>query len=335
MKILCILKYKCYGNSYEKHLENQSDADVKTYYIFSNRPESPFLSKKELIRDEIVSFGKLLYNIRLIYNARVYTQTSQFALMLIYKLFGWVLGKDCHLILHNFYIHGLGTNKLVKKILSFLLDSNKITLIVMTPNELNYYRCLSKKINLHFIPYCSDVLLDSMNNDEYSSEYDVFTGGYSNRDYELMKELAYKLPKQRFCFVVSCLNKLPIFPHNVKVFQDIPSGDFQNLLLKSRIIVIPLKEDVGSSGQMLCIQAMRGGKAIIYADVSSIQYYFDNNCGIPYKIRDIDSLYGAVTELMNNQERITELGINAKIKSLNYTLQNCTNEVDKIVLGRV
>ena len=106
-----------------------------------------------------------------------------------------------------------------------------------------------------------------------------------------MLQLAKTNAKRRFLFVASKLNKgLNSLPSNVELKRDVSPQEFGKLMEGASIVVVPLKEDVGSSGQMLCIQSMRYHKPIVYTDVSSINYYFTETSGIPYEIGSLDSL---------------------------------------------
>jgi hypothetical protein len=67
------------------------------------------------------------------------------------------------------------------------------------------------------------------------------------------------------------LNKIPVdVPPNVTLKKDIDKKSFFSLLSRSRMVVIPLLENVGSSGQMVCLAAMQYGKAIVYTDFDVI-----------------------------------------------------------------
>lgn len=132
-----------------------------------------------------------------------------------------------------------------------------------------------------------------------------------------MADLAKQFPTERFVFVMSKLNKSIAFPDNVSVYNDISSDKFQELLSKAKIVVIPLKEDVGSSGQMLCIQAMRNAKPIVYCNVSSISYYFTPQSGYPYELGNIDSLRSSVKDAIAGN--ISQAGQNAFNESLQFT----------------
>lgn len=326
MKLVYVFYY-IGGGKIIKHFESKG-LDVRSIRLPTVNRKYRFATKKEVVIKEAKALIKLLLSLPTLRNAKVYCVSGQYACMLIFKLLGPLMGKEARLYLHNFYLHGLSKNNTVRKVLRFLMSSKRITLIAQTPNEESFFRGLSTKIGIRFVPYCGDMLLEYTERNIIDEGY-IFTGGYTNRDYQIMSRLAYMMPNQRFVFVCSKLNEDFIVPSNVKVYKDIPTDQFQNLLMKSAIVVIPLKEDVGSSGQMLCLQAMRCAKPIVYCNVSAISYYFKNGCGYPYKIGDIESLSSAVNDALSN--KIENIGKNARQESMNYTKDKELKMVDEVI----
>lgn len=218
-------------------------------------------------------------------------------------------------------------------VLRFLMNNDRLTLIAQTPGEIDFYRRLSHKINLIFVPYCSDV--EERHTEVKLDEGYVFTGGYTNRDYPLMLQLAERMPERRFLFVASKLNKgLDKLPSNVELKRDVAPQEFGKLMEGASIVVVPLKEDVGSSGQMLCLQAMRYHKSIVYTDVSSISYYFTADSGVPYEMGNLDSLHAALSALYAGEEKAYRMGDNAYHESMKYTSARGLEMIDKIVLEK-
>lgn len=327
-KILYIGYYEAYGSPFADYLEKKN-IKVKRFFI-KKRPQKKFLSKKQIISNNIYALFKIILNIRLLLNAKVYCTGASFAILLIYRLFHIFLGKSSHLYIDNFYIHSLGNNKYIKRILCFLLHNKSLTLIVQTPNELTYYKKLSSKVHLKFIPYCSDID-DEYNAKERDDGY-IFTGGYTNRDYQLIIKLAKEMPQNKFVIIASKLNKdLNIVPNNILVKRDIDEDTFSQYLASASVVIIPLKEDVGSSGQMLCIQSMRYHKPIVYTNISSISYYFTKTSGIPYRMGDLSSLKNGVEKILSNKINAKNIGEEAYRNSLNFTNISRMKILNKII----
>lgn len=155
MRFVNLSSFECWGTAYADHLEKEGYA-VKRFFL-GKRPKVKFPSKKDIVKGEIMGVFKMLSHPSLFRNAKIYCTGGQFAAMLVSRLFGRSMGKEHHLYLHNFYLHSLGNNKWVRRVLRFLMDSRKLTLIAQTPGELAFYRKLSDKMELKFAPYCSDV----------------------------------------------------------------------------------------------------------------------------------------------------------------------------------
>jgi glycosyltransferase involved in cell wall biosynthesis len=62
-------------------------------------------------------------------------------------------------------------------------------------------------------------------------------------------------------------------------------------MAESYLVVLPLKEDVGSSGQMVALAAMQLGKAVIAPDIGAINDYIANGItGSFYRLGDDEGL---------------------------------------------
>lgn len=149
-----------------------------------------------------------------------------------------------------------------------------------------------------------------------------------------MTRLAKLRQQLDFMFVASNLNNdLNDLPKNVTLKRNVSAEEFASLMERAAVVVVPLKEDVGSSGQMLCLQAMRYHKPIIYADVSSINYYFTKDSGIPYRVGDLHSLTNALNTLYADESKAKAMGNQAFKQSEKYTTANCMRMLDRIILN--
>lgn len=328
MKFIFLKSYRTYGAPYADYLEKKG-IDVIRFSI-KDKPKNKFLSKKQVILFNLYAFIRILINLHLFRNVKTYCAGASLSMMLIYKLFGNILGRDAHLYIDNFYIHGLSENKCVKIILKFLLSNKKLTLIVQSPYEVEYYKSISNCYDICFLPYCSDIGIESRT-DSLGKKY-VFTGGYTNRDYPLMIKLAESMPEFEFVFVLSKFNNsFNKLPGNVTIKTDVDFNTFSKLLASAFLVVVPLEKNVGSSGQMLCLQSMRYSKPIVYTDISSINYYFTEDSGLPYNIGDLLSLKSAVEKVLFDEELARRLGKNAYENSLNYTIKSRLKMLDNLI----
>ncbi len=304
------------NNSFLRYLIKKGHKVNK--FSFFKTEKKQFLSKKKYAFREGLCFIQLLFNVLLLRNKKVYCIGGFYAVLLIAKLFNLLLGPSFHLYIYNFYLHEIGERKLIKVILRFLLNNKYCTLIVQSPGEISYYQKLTSN-QVFFVPYCADIHFSSTDK-EINSPYNeyIFTGGYTNRDYGLALACAKEMKDIKFVFVVSSLNKditKKSCPPNITLYEDVPNELFELLLSRSSAVLVPLKNDVGSSGQMLCISAMQNKKAIIYCDLSVVRYYFDANSGIPYERGNLNSLCKCVAYAMSDAHLRQQLGEHA---FLNY-----------------
>ncbi len=295
----------------------------------------PFMNKIQLVKREISSLFRLLFHINILINTKTLCLGGHYSTLLISRLFSVFLGRKHCVYLYNFYIHSIGEKKVIRKILHFLLNNKKIVLIVQSPSEVDFYKSLTA-VKIHFVPYCADIRHTQIHPPAlFPDKPYIFTGGYTNRDYHSVIQCAMSLPEHLFVIVASSLNKEIKYnniPQNIIIFKDIPNAQFEYLLAKANIVIVPLLYDVGASGQMLSIGAMKNKKPIVYCNVSSINYYFESNSGIPYEIGDEESMMNAISLLLNNQSLCTQIGNNSYMKFLNsFTIEIRDNLLYEII----
>lgn len=287
----------------------------------------------------LATFFRWIPRIGQLKNRTIFATAAHLPLLAIAKLFGWAMG-DYHIYIDNFYIHSLGQNNLVRCLLAWLIANPRVTIFTYSEKEVEYFHNLSPRPGVEFIPFCSD--FTPITNDLPAGvalpEKYIFTGGYSNRDYDLIFRLAERFPEQSFVVVASSLNKLierPKIPSNILLLTDLPTSQFESLLAASSVVIIPLRQDVGASGQMLAISALRNAKPTIYTDLSVISYFFtadyrkhtsadganneDTSCGLPYRLGNLDSLSNQLAVLLKNPALLMRLTENTRFASAEFT----------------
>jgi glycosyltransferase involved in cell wall biosynthesis len=90
----------------------------------------------------------------------------------------------------------------------------------------------------------------------------IFTGGYTNRDYENFFAAVETLP-YRVIAVASARNRLGTVPSNVELRLDIPWGEFEELLAGAHVVVLPLLPTGEVSGGSTLIRGMRYGAPLV------------------------------------------------------------------------
>lgn len=235
------------------------------------------------------------------------TDSAHYPCLLLARLLS-ALGIRKQVYLLNFYIHGLGSRAGVRRVLGWLIGRN-ISILVQSPSERGYFRALAPHADIRYFPYCRPPIRAVDTGEIRTGDY-VFSGGYTNRDYDTLIAAARDLPDVPFVIVSSRLNRLRGgLPPNVRHLLDIDLRSFQNLLAGSRLVVIPLKENVGASGQMVALAGMQFSKAVVYPDFDTVsQYFVDGISGVQYRAGEADFLRDVIRGLFDDLDRIGRIG---------------------------
>jgi glycosyltransferase involved in cell wall biosynthesis len=143
----------------------------------------------------------------------------------------------------------------------------------------------------------------------------VFAGGYTNRDYDLYVSAAELLPRIPFVLACATANRLRVaLPPNLRIISDSSSTDFHRILGAARLVVLPLKKDLGSSGQMVAVAAMQLAKCVIYTDIPVVgQYFSDGQTGIACPIGDLDRLVALIARWYPDEAGAERVGRAARV----------------------
>ena len=213
------------------------------------------------------------------------------------------------IVLIRFFIHAFGEKGIIKRILRYILNNKKLIINVQSRQEEVYYGALTRSAKLQFFPYCQDEVRFSDNFGKGKAY--VFAGGYTNRDYGSLLKAAENI-QYDFIIICSRLNQITKnLSKNVTVLQDVPKEEFNGYLKNAKIVVIPLKEETGASGQMVALSAMSLKRPVIYSDVSSIALYFTNGkTGIAYETGNKKDLERKIAMLLNDADKTRKIAEN-------------------------
>lgn len=300
---------------------------LSEFLVYLNRFDSISYTVKNLdVRIEKIIYGKIVIILQLIRNCFKLLKSPSYyryknilldglliciPFMLLLKIFPQLKPKEKIIMIH-FYLHDLSRNYLIRKILVFLFNEQKVYLNIQSKHEFLWYKQLLPKVNVLYFPYCQNSVVvqpDYKNRGEY-----IFSGGYSNRDYETLLEVAKEIECD---FIIACSKKNGIDKRenleNVKCCYDIGINDFNKLMANSLFVVLPLKNDVGSSGQMVALAAMSLGKVVIYSKLGCINDYFEDGYdSISYAVGDSCDLKNKIHDLLANKEKQVRLGAKAR-----------------------
>ena len=187
--------------------------------------------------------------------------------------------KCNQLLWFNFFIHSDKAFRIFRIVLNLLKIKNE-RLVLNSEYEIPMY---TKKLGipprkLTYIPLgdWSEVdLYDEAYNPDIDEAY-YFAGGYTNRDYTGVISAFSQLP-YKIVIVGSYLNKelndRDDLPSNIIIKKDIPKEEFESLLGKSKVCILPLKDDTGASGHMVLLGYMRNKKGIIASNMAAMREY--------------------------------------------------------------
>jgi glycosyltransferase involved in cell wall biosynthesis len=248
------------------------------------------VSKKGLVADEA------RYLLRLGINRQLYQEQwifvcygGHYATLLFARLLRAVGGIRRPVFLLNFYLHELGQNRWIQVILRVLLTED-VRVVAQAAADVDYFRPFLPVENVLYLPYCQG----SLELGSYAGTHSdfVFAGGWTNRDYDALFRCAARLPQVEFVVVASAQSAITEpQPANVTLLCDLEPREFHRLMAESYFVVLPLKADVGSSGQMVAVAAMQLGKAVIAPDIGAINDYIANGItGALYQLGNDEGL---------------------------------------------
>jgi glycosyltransferase involved in cell wall biosynthesis len=347
MNILVVIPYEGYFSNFSSHLagclnggEDVQGATATTFmppYYSCYSKTMKLLNKRQLIMVMFFDFFYFAYHF-VIRRRQKYdvillaSHVIAIPFLFLVRIFPFVHARK-NVIVMSFFLHGLGGKKFVQKVLRFLLGNRKVILIVQSDYEAEYYSQLMGKDRVVRFPFCQHEI--SISEEFGKGEAYIFAGGYTNRDYECLFEAARKVDCN-FVVICSRLNQIEIGqkPGNVRILRDASPSEFRGYLKNSKMVIIPLKEKTGSSGQMVALAAMLFKKAVIYTNIDSVsQYFADGVSGIPYEINNAEDLADKIRYLLTESQLRDELGANAyKTYCEKYHISNYCKFLGELVL---
>jgi glycosyltransferase involved in cell wall biosynthesis len=280
----------------------------------TQQPKVMFATRRALVADEVANLIRFLVSPRL-YRGRwvIVAATGHYSSLALARV-RRLMRRETRVVLYNFYLHGLGKRRLVQWALHALLGPH-VRVICQTADEVRYFQRIRRDAILDHVPYCQGPLMprDWIGEGDY-----IFAGGYTNRDYELLLRCAACLPEEQFVVACSTLNKLaePV-PANVRIVREEGWESFHRSLGHSKIVVVPLREPVGASGQMVTLAAMESGKPTVVPHIGGLdQYIVHGETGLMYRLGDERSLLEVLTSCVADPEVLKGLGRAARARFL-------------------
>jgi glycosyltransferase involved in cell wall biosynthesis len=121
----------------------------------------------------------------------------------------------------------------------------------------------------------------------------IFTGGYSNRDYETFFAAVSALD-DNVVAVASVLNDLGDTPPNVDLRLDIPWDEFEQLISGCALLVLPLREGGEACGQNVLFRGIRHDRPVVATSHDSLIDYLGDDYPGFVPARDPEALRAAI-----------------------------------------
>lgn len=101
----------------------------------------------------------------------------------------------------------------------------------------------------------------------------VFSGGFSNRDYDLLLEATRDWHTPVVIVAAGANQIAPAGNAHTTIFRDLPEDKFEALLAKCRVVAMPLKSQGEACGQSVLLRVLRNGKPLIATRHEAIESY--------------------------------------------------------------
>jgi glycosyltransferase involved in cell wall biosynthesis len=278
--------------------------------VFKGKYFRPFF---ELLTSLYLAFSFPKYrNYDLVFSV---ARQSHLSYLLVFRLLR-IVGIRRNLYLYGFYVQSWASRRLARRFIHWAFVDNVATM-AQSQNEMKFFRDLGVTADIRYAPYARPAI-DYINKSAVRLGDYVFAGGHSNRDYDTVLKCAEQLPDIRFMIV--CAKKTKIrrsHPPNVNVVRDMEWNAFHEALAGSRIVLVPLLNDVGASGQSVALAAMQFEKLTVYSDVDSVRQYFTNCAGgVAYPCGDSGFLAKVIREHYHDTQSLIERGRMARAEYL-------------------
>ena len=178
------------------------------------------------------------------------------------------------------------------------------------------------KHKFYFTPFCIDTDFWSRTEKPTDNNKIIFVGNDGRRDYELVVQIAEKLPQYEFTFITSNINENQIRSKNVKLLkghwnkQILSDEEMRKIYSKSSLSIIPIHNSYQPSGQSVALQSMSIGIPVMITDTDGFwdKDKFSNNDNILFVEKNILSIWiKSINKIMNDiqlQNDISSEGLN-------------------------
>lgn len=165
----------------------------------------------------------------------------------------------------------------------------------------------------------------------YINQGDYYlAAGRSNRDYKYLCDEFKNIINEK-AIILCDKYKIENKPINVEFKESIYGNAYKEYLAACKAVIIPLKKEGISAGQLAILQAMMFGKPVIVTETeTTLEYVIDGYNAILIKNKEGD--IPRAIRMLNNQDYYSQMSINARATfENNFTGKKLAFEIGNIV----
>lgn len=221
-----------------------------------------------------------------------------------------------------------------KKIVSKALNSEYVDkAVVYTKAEIDHYVSIFGVRKDLFAPLPLGIQSRKVSGDpkeELPSEF-LLAVGRSNRDYAFLFHAVKDLPYS-VVLLTDMLEGDPEIPENVIWKNNIHGDEYLRILNKCRAVLIPLKDETISSGQLVMLQSMQYKKPIIITEASSINDYVKHGYNAIVSSKEPEAFKNSIITLLHDKDLYSQIVDNGYLEfRQKYSVQSLGKNVGNII----
>lgn len=245
---------------------------------------------------------------------------SGIVLCLLRRIFG--KGKYKHIVFDIGAFNSAKESGSALKLMQFASKSLD-GVIYHTKSQIAYYeKCHPWLMDKsRFIAFGTDTDFFAEYNQEFAGEKGdpyILCAGYHQRDWNTLIRAYFESSRKcKLCLlgtpgkdILNLIDELKL-GDDVQIMAPLGIDGFKDRISGAEFCVLPLEDMNFSFGQMTLLQQMAMGKAVLAANVPSIQAYLDNNAVRFYASGNVEDLRKELDFMMENADICQEMGARA------------------------
>lgn len=288
------------SGSFREHVDYLSAQGARVTLLGPDKVETGFESKLAIVMQ---MFSPTLLRLRGLWKStdRVLVVGWQAIPVLTLIKLG-LLPRPAKTLVMGLFIHGRRARQIVNRVLravrfeglGFITFSNRESEQIVQDVGID-----QRNVHLHLwrVNLDGKVAPDEVTEGDY-----VFSGGYSNRDYDLLLAAMRGIPTP-LVVIASAKNRITESrDKNTRILRDIEEGEFERMLAKSRLVVLPLKSESDACGQSVLLRVLRNGKPVVSSRHSAVEHFL----GVDYPgfvpAEDVNAMHDAIERALGDAE---------------------------------